>query len=265
VLPGVWSLPAALIVLALVAIGVGSWAGLGQGRDVVVATLRAVAQMAAVGAVLTFVLKTPVLAPVYLLVMVSAAAYTSGRRIDPGAGDRAGPDRRRAFTTVAAIAASAIAAGAACAGLVVIASGALPMDARTIVPLLAQLIGGSMTATTLAGQRLVDDTRVSWDQVEAWLALGATPRQAVQALARQAAARALVPALDQTRNVGLVVLPGAFVGLLLAGVGPWQAGRLQLLVLVGLLAAETVAAVAVTRLLGRRLALSRPRDLRPLA
>jgi putative ABC transport system permease protein len=45
------------------------------------------------------------------------------------------------------------------------------------------------------------------------------------------------------------VLPGAYVGLLLAGASPLDAGRLQLLVLVGLLAAESVAVVVVTRLL----------------
>ena len=71
---------------------------------------------------------------------------------------------------------------------------------------------------------------------------------------------ALVPALDLTRNVGLVVLPGAFVGLLLAGATPLEAGRLQLLVLVGLLCAESVAVVAVTHLLGGRLGPSRPRS-----
>ena len=70
---------------------------------------------------------------------------------------------------------------------------------------------------------------------------------------RLAASRALVPALDQTRNVGLVVLPGAYVGLLLAGASPVDAGRLQLLVLVGLLAAESVAVVVVTRLLATTL------------
>jgi putative ABC transport system permease protein len=55
-----------------------------------------------------------------------------------------------------------------------------------------------------------------------------------------------------------VVLPGAFVGLLLGGATPLEAGRVQLLVLVGLLAAETVAAVSVTYLLSTRIALRRP-------
>ena len=69
---------------------------------------------------------------------------------------------------------------------------------------------------------------------------------------------ALLPALDQTRNVGLVVLPGAYVGLLLGGASPLEAGRLQLLVLVGLIAAETVAATVVTYGLSGRFGTVRP-------
>ena len=80
---------------------------------------------------------------------------------------------------------------------------------------------------------------------------------------RLASARALVPALDQTRNVGLVVLPGAYVGLLLGGASPADAGRLQLLVLVGLLAAESVAVVLVTRLLAPVLGAHRVAGPRP--
>ena len=71
-------------------------------------------------------------------------------------------------------------------------------------------------------------------------------------------AGALVPALDQTRNVGLVVLPGAYVGLLLAGASPAEAGRVQFLVLLGLLVAESVAAVLVTRLLATSLGRHKP-------
>jgi putative ABC transport system permease protein len=84
------------------------------------------------------------------------------------------------------------------------------------------------------------------------------PAQAVLPMARRAAGRALVPAIDQTRNVGLVVLPGAYVGLLLGGASPLEAGRVQLLVLVALLAAETVAAVVVTHLLAPVLGSVRP-------
>jgi len=241
----VWSLAVALTALVGIAAALGGWAGLGQSKAVLTASVRALIQLLAVGAVITAVLRTPALAPVYLAVMVTAAAWTSGRRIS----------RHRLAVPTAGL---AIVIGAAASALTVFSCQALPFQVRTAVPLIAQLVGGSMTATTLSGQRLVDDVNAHWDEVEAWLAIGATPRQSVATLARRAAARALVPALDQTRNVGLVVLPGAFVGLLLGGATPLAAGRLQLLVLVGLLAAETLAAITVTRLLSGWIALTRP-------
>jgi putative ABC transport system permease protein len=49
--------------------------------------------------------------------------------------------------------------------------------------------------------------------------------------------------------VGLVTLPGAFVGVLLAGGTPIQAGAAQILVLLGLLAAETVTVVVADQLM----------------
>jgi putative ABC transport system permease protein len=197
--------------------------------------------------VIRLIFATPALGPVYVAVMLGAAAYTSSRRIaTPGA------------MTAALV---SIAAGTATVAVVVFVSQALPFDARNAVPFTAQVVGGAMTATTLAGLRFRDEVVRQWDVVEGWLALGAQPAEAVRELGRFSAARALVPALDQTRNVGLVVLPGAFVGLLLGGATPLQAGRLQLLVLIGLLAAETVAALLVTWLIGAALVVHRPPEL----
>lgn len=235
-----------LLVVALAADRVGS---LGVRRDLLVAAVRAVAQLSLVGLVVAAVLRTPVLAPLYLVVMLVAASATSTRRIGvPG----------RSWTA----ASSAIGVSSTLTVAVVVLSRAVPIDARHVVPLAAQVIGGAMTATSLAGQRYVDQVAASWSEVEGWLAIGATATEAVREQGRLASARALVPALDQTRNVGLVVLPGAYVGLLLGGASPLDAGRLQLLVLVGLLAAEAVAVVVVTRLLapvlGARRVTARP-------
>ncbi len=87
--------------------------------------------------------------------------------------------------------------------------------------------------------------------MEAALALGFLRRDAVLLVGRPVAGTALLPPLDQTRTVGLVTLPGAFVGVLLGGGTPLEAGAAQLLVLVGLLAAAAVAAWAVTELVAR--------------
>lgn len=225
-----------IVLLVGVALVAGRVGRLGQGREVVVVVARALVQILLVGVVIAAVLKTPVLAPVYLAVMLTAASVTSARRIRvPG---RSWP---------AAVTAIGVSAGLTVSVLVL--SRAVAFDVRDVVPMAAQVIGGAMTATSLAGQRFVDQVAGSWLEVEGWIALGAGPAQAVREQGQLAAARALVPALDQTRNVGLVVLPGAYVGLLLAGASPAEAGRLQLLVLVGLLAAESVAVVLVTRLL----------------
>ena len=152
----------------------------------------------------------------------------------------------------------AICAGATAAVVPVLTSGALPTRAETVVPFAAQIIGGAMTAASLTGGRLRDDVASEWSVVEAWLAVGATPRQAVSSQAKRAVARSLVPALDQTRNAGIVVLPGAFVGLLLGGASPAEAAQVQLLVLVGLLAAESVAAALTASLLAGRVGTRRP-------
>ena len=225
---------AGLVVLLAVAVAADRVGRLGVRRDVLVAAVRAVVQISVVGLVVAAVLRTPALAPLYLLVMLTAATATSARRIRvPG---RSWPAAATSITVSSGITV-----------LVVVLTRAVPLDARHVVPLSAQVVGGAMTATSLAGQRFVDQVAASWNEVEAWLSIGASAEEAVRDLGRLAAARALVPALDQTRNVGLVVLPGAYVGLLLGGASPLDAGRLQLLVLVGLLAAESVAVVLVTR------------------
>ncbi len=105
-----------------------------------------------------------------------------------------------------------------------------------------------MTATSLAGRRALEELRTRHGEYEAALALGFGRRDAVLLICRRGAGDALVPALDQTRTVGLVTLPGAFVGVLLGGATPLQAGATQVLVLISLLAVESVAALVVVEL-----------------
>jgi putative ABC transport system permease protein len=239
------SLVIAVAVLLALLLVVGLVGGLRQNGDTVVVVARAIVQLSVVGFVIRAVILRPALAPLYLVLMLCVAAYTSSRRL-------------RCVRIAFPSAVAAIGAGTAVTTAVVVLTGALPRDARDLVPFAAQIIGGAMTATTLAALRMRDDVLGEWELVEAMLAIGASSRQAVADVARRAAAKALVPALDQTRNVGLVVLPGAYVGLLLGGASPAEAGRVQLLVLIGLLVAESLAAVLVTRLLATSFARVKP-------
>ncbi|MBY8852569.1 ABC transporter permease, partial [Saccharothrix sp. MB29] len=129
--------------------------------------------------------------------------------------------------------------------------GLVPVTGIALVPVGGILVGGAMTATTLSVRRALDALRDRHGEYEAALALGFTEPDAVRELVRRPAAEALLPALDQTRTVGLVTLPGAFVGMLLGGAPVWQAGALQLVVLLALLAVEAVAIVVVVELVAR--------------
>jgi putative ABC transport system permease protein len=64
---------------------------------------------------------------------------------------------------------------------------------------------------------------------------------------------ALIPAIDSTKVVGLISLPGAMTGLILAGVDPLTAIRYQIVVMYMLLAAAALAALTGARLAERAL------------
>ncbi|WP_233515072.1 ABC transporter permease [Marinitenerispora sediminis] len=131
------------------------------------------------------------------------------------------------------------------------ATGLVPATGLALIPVAGILIGGALTATSLAGRRAVEELRTRRGEVEAALSLGLPPRAARMEICRPAAAGALIPALDQTRTVGLVTLPGAFVGMLLGGASPVAAGAVQLFVLIGLLAVESLAIVVCVELVAR--------------
>jgi putative ABC transport system permease protein len=57
--------------------------------------------------------------------------------------------------------------------------------------------------------------------------------------------------LDQTRTVGLVTLPGAFIGVLLGGGTALQAGAAQVLVLLGLMAGQAITCAVLLRLVAQ--------------
>jgi putative ABC transport system permease protein len=227
----------ALVLLVGLAVGVMSAAGIAVRRQVVVAAGRAAVQLTLIGLVLHVVFRYPVGTAAVLLVMLATATRTASRRLRemPGAGR--------------AVVLSSLAGAVPTLG-VVFGTGALELSTRYVVALGGIVLGGTMTACTLGGRQLLAGIRTRREEVEGWLALGATPRRAVAAIARTAAGEALLPAIDQTRTVGLVTLPGAFVGALFGGASPAAAARFQLVVLVGLLAAEAVAAVSLTWLLG---------------
>jgi putative ABC transport system permease protein len=78
-----------------------------------------------------------------------------------------------------------------------------------------------------------------------------TRAQAIAEIIHRRVPEALIPGLDQVRTAGVVTLPGAFIGVLLGGGTPAQAAAAQVLVLLGIMAAQTVTAVVAEHLVMR--------------
>ncbi|MCD2462677.1 MULTISPECIES: ABC transporter permease [unclassified Streptomyces] len=238
---------ALLATLLALATGVVAVARLGRPRDTLFAGARAAVQLVAVSLAIGWVVRAVPLLLCFLLLMYAVAVRTAGRRVVPA------PGRAWLWT--------AVPIGAAVLPVVValLLTGVVPPEGIALVPVTGILIGGALTATVLAGRRSLDELATRRGEVEAGLALGLTDREARMEVAREAASDALLPGMDQTRTVGLVTLPGAFVGMLLGGASPLHAGAVQLFVLVALLLVQAVATAVTLELVTRgRLARAEP-------
>lgn len=211
------------------------------------AVLRGGIQLAILSVILAGVISDVRWVALALLVMFAAAVYTVSRRLG------ASPMR------VASIA-GAMALGIGVALGVVFAFGAIAFSPRYVLAVGGIVIGGTMTIATLSGRAFSTSVNDHWDEVEGWLALGATRRESTRDRAREAVHFALIPVTDQTKTTGLVVLPGAFVGAIFGGASPLEAGRFQIVVLVSLITAGSLAAVTLLSLLGP--VRTRPVDVR---
>lgn len=206
--------------------------------EFVVSVLRAAVQLSIVALIIGTVFNHLGFSAVFILVMFAAASWTAGRRLSGVQGGLA-------------IGALSIFAGGAPALVVLFGLGGFPLHPQFLIPIAGILIGGCMTATTLAGRRIKDELTTNVTEIEARLSLGVTAKFALRSYLSKSIHGALIPVLDQTKNVGLITLPGAFVGMILGGATPVEAAQVQLTVLFSLLGAQTMSATVSAARVGR--------------
>lgn len=230
-----WRLAAVLVLLVGVAAAASRLGRLGVAREQVVAAVRAVVQLAVVSLVIAAALQSLVWSAVFVLLMFLVASLTAAGRVGV-------PRAQLPWVMLA------LGAGAAPVLALVLGSGVVPSNGAGIIPVAGIVIGNTMTAATLSGRRGFDEILARFGSYEAGLALGMTSREASYEVVAPTAREALTPGLDQTRTVGLVALPGAFIGVLLGGGTPLEAGAAQVLVLVGVMAGQAVTAAVLLRM-----------------
>lgn len=245
-----------LAVLASSALAVPSWGGvgvslllvtvagavayrqrLGLTREVVVAAARAAVQLVTAGALLRILfLRASLLgAAGWVTMMTIIGGQVAGRR-------GAGMQRARAVATGGVAASTGVTLATLLAGRVIAA------ETRVIVPVSGMIVSSAMLAAGGALRRLGDEVRQSRPAIDARLSLGQSGRQAISPYRRSALRTALIPAIDSTKVVGLISLPGAMTGLILAGISPLTAIRYQIVVMYMQLAATALAALVTVRL-----------------
>lgn len=240
--------------LVAVAAGISLWQRLRLYRQILLAAGRALVQLLLVGAALTLVIgegSSLRWSWLWVVAMLGYVAVVVQRRAPgvPGLGALA----LLSFTTSAAVTLG-----------VLFGFAVFPLTGRTLVPIAGLMVGNSMTAAVVAARRLVEELRDKRDEVEARLALGQPARHAAQPYVRAALRTALIPQIETTKATGLVFLPGAMTGLILAGVAPVDAVLVQAVVMFLVLAATATTTVVIALGLVRRL-FTPDHRLRPIA
>ncbi|HEY6533235.1 MAG TPA: iron export ABC transporter permease subunit FetB [Acidimicrobiales bacterium] len=236
-----WAGVAASLVLIVVALALSGWQGLRLSRSILWASLRAGVQLFLVGFALKLVLDPDASlwwAWLWLVVMVGFAGVTIR-------------NRAREVPGILWLGSLSMAAVLVVSMAVILGFGMFPVEGRTIVPLAGMMIGNSMTASVVAGRRIVGELSDKRDEVEARLALGHSWSDAARPYVRSALRTALTPQIESTKAVGLVFLPGALTGLVLAGVDASDAVSIQLaimyLILGSVATSITVIGLGLTR------------------
>tara|TARA_B100000965_G_scaffold64407_1_gene50176 strand:- start:1179 stop:2003 length:825 start_codon:yes stop_codon:yes gene_type:complete len=101
-------------------------------------------------------------------------------------------------------------------------------------------IGNIVPSAVLAVQQLNIQLTSRRQEAESLLALGADKSILTKFLAPQVIKTAISTQIERTKVVGLIALPGAMTGLLLAGVEPMDAVLLQLIVMYMILGSATI-------------------------
>jgi len=203
---------------------------LGVGKELLIGTLRTFVQLMAVGFVIKFVFGLEELPYqlLLLLAMVIVASFTARGRV------------KRVHGAFAIVFISILAGVASTVG-VMLTLRIIDTTPMYLIPLGGMMIGNSMNAVSLCLDRISSEVKDKRGQIEAALSLGASPTQAIEGLMKKTVRASLLPLINTMKVIGLVHLPGAMTGMLLAGAEPLEAAKIQLIVMYMLAASTTIS------------------------
>jgi putative ABC transport system permease protein len=209
--------------------------------ETLIAMVRGIIQIVAVGSILLLLLRAPRWTSGFLLAaMIIAAGATSARRAKgmPGA-----------FR----VSAWSIALGAGSVIALMTWLGVIDTAITSLVPVGSMLIANSMNTNGLALNRFRADVLAHVGEIETALALGAEAKNSVSPYVQASFEASLIPAIDSLRSLGIVWIPGLMAGMLLSGARPVYAAIYQFVVLAMIFAASGLTSLVSTLLIRDRI------------
>jgi putative ABC transport system permease protein len=208
--------------------------------ETLIAMVRGLVQIIAVGSILVILLRAPRwTSSILLAAMIVAAGATSARRA------KGIPEAFR-------VSAWAIAFGAGSIIALMTSLGVIDTAVTSLVPVGSMLIANAMNTNSLALNRFRSDVLAHIGEIETALALGAEARNSVSPYVQASFEASLIPAIDSLRSLGIVWIPGLMAGMLLSGARPVYAAIYQFVILAMILASSGLTSLISTMLIRGR-------------
>jgi putative ABC transport system permease protein len=122
----------------------------------------------------------------------------------------------------------------------------------TLVVLAGITLGNTLPSAVLAVKAGAQAYSDNPGTIEGALALGLDADQVNRLLTPRAIQTALIPQIERTKVVGLIALPGAMTGMLLAGADAMSAVLVQVVIMYLILGSVAVVVVSVVTAIGVR-------------
>lgn len=201
-------------------------------KDIVIATIRSIIQLLAVGYLLQYVFDAEnMLYTVLMIALIIGAAAHNARK--KGAAIK-GITWKLVVTYLTI---EIITQG------ILVGLNITPATPQYIIPISGMVIGNAMVLSILYLNRFTAEVENQEEQIELILSLGGTPKQAIHRQLITSIKASTIPTIENQKTMGLVQLPGMMSGQIIAGADPIQAVQFQLLIIFLLLTTAVLTSV----------------------
>lgn len=237
-----WLGAVASLSLVAITVAMSLWKGLDVERSILWASGRAAIQLLAVGALFGIIFESTqalLWAWAWVVAMTLLSTEVVARRA-------------REVPRLRLYALMSLTGSVGVTLLLLFGLGVFDLEPVTLVVIAGITLGNTLPAAVQATDSVTREFVDNHSRVEGLLSLGFDRRGASRVITSSAVNNALLPQIERTKVIGLIALPGAMTGMLLAGAEPINAVLVQLVIAYLVLGSIGVASAVVVSVVASR-------------